>query len=271
MENPLKYPLVYAMAILLFAAAAHARYYDDDDDDYYSGGRASRARSSDEVRFGIRAGLNLSRMEYSPNYDYSYSGDDSYEADYARYTSSGVGFQVGAAMDIMISEFLYFQPGAMLATKGWKQNVLSLKQIPSYYASKNKTAFSLLYLDIPLLLSLKGSLDGDWALRVSAGPCIGIGLSGTYKEEDWWRYEKYGSASHDSYKVDDVFSPSLEDKEHFGSFGRLNFGIVMGVGIEYGNMYFGVSWNTGLTNLEGEDEMKDKYVHSASFDIGYYF
>jgi hypothetical protein len=259
---------IFAIVLLVFCNGASAQYGWSRNSNSYSG--ASRSGYSDAARFGIRAGINLSKLEGEDSYYYDY--DYYLESDYTLQTANRIGFHIGVVADVMVSEFLYFQPGIMLSSKGGEGN--KTEKSETYY-EKSSQAYNLYYLEFPLLLSLKGTLSKDLALRVSGGPYIDIGLFGTHE----WEYEeRHSGLIFDSGKFDmmDIFSPSKTEEERMGKgFDRLNFGISLGAGIEFGNLYFGMSYNMGLTNLQKDDLKKTEtgkiWERTTSFTAGYNF
>ncbi len=111
--------------------------------------------AAQEVKFGARAGLNVSKLKFENE-----------------STDSRVGFHLGAVADIKLMDMLYFQPGAMLSLKGGKES------------NGNTTVkMNATYLELPLMLSGKLELNSDLAVRANFGPYIGLGLGGQYKAE----------------------------------------------------------------------------------------
>ncbi len=152
----------------------------DDEDDYDSGGKKDRRI----VSLGIRTGFNFSHMYAT--YDYFYiSGSGSY--------NSTPGFQAGLVLDIAPSSWFHIQPGVMYIQKGAEDNY--------------GTVATLHNIEIPFLLSFK-----IYALRLNAGPYLGICLGGDYIE-----------------------------------CGDLDVGISTGIGFDIGMFYIGMFYDHGLT------------------------
>jgi hypothetical protein len=233
------------------------------------------AQDSAPVKFGIRAGLNLGKI--GTIYDYSYSernGNDYYyssgTSDKMELSGNLIGFHVGAVIDVKILEFLYFQPGIMLSLKGGEEKEESERRYSNGESryEEDITTISTYYLDVPLMLSLKGTLTNDLALRAHAGPYIGFGLFGKYERElTDSRYPEYNEKT----EIDNIFSPSAYEKNYFAGFKKFNFGIGLGCGIEFNNVYLGVNYNIGLTNLYDEEDSIELYERTFSFTLGYNF
>ncbi len=120
---------------------------DGEDSDDEEGGKM--------LSLGFRAGLNFSHLYVADYYYNGRSGSGSY--------NPTLGFQAGLVLDIAASDWFHVQPGVMYIQKGAEDNYGTVA------TSHN--------IEIPLLLSLKFS-----ALRLNAGPYLGICLSGDYIE-----------------------------------------------------------------------------------------
>jgi len=231
-----------------------------------------------QVGFGVRAGLNLGKMETDPSYTEK-DGSYSYERTTNVTSSTGnlIGFHVGAVVDIGINEFFYVQPGILLTQKGGETNSErkeSSSDDDDYRNSEENTYIAPYYLDIPIMLSLKGKLNDNLALRVQAGPYIGFGLFGKmeseYKEED--SYGGYVDRDNEKIKIKNLFSPTSEEKEMgFKGASRVNIGLGFGAGIEISDFYVGVNYDYGLTNLSKDDDDGKSYERTLGITLGYNF
>jgi len=273
------------------------------------------AFAQDEIKFGVRAGLNLAEIERSGSYSYEresfYNGTSNGKS--SRETTSDesyrlgnlIGFQVGAVADIKIADFLYVQPGIMLSSKGteYEETEEYTREGNNYGGGTSKETYKInfkinpYYIDVPILLSLKGTLAEGLALRAQAGPYLGFGLFGGAERSD--KYESFynGIPSQNANpengakkKIKNVFSITDEEKEEFGGMlgdglSRFNCGLSFGVGIEYSNFYLGVSYNYGLTSLTSKYDYYDDdgysiekgsseenaYERTLSITLGYNF
>jgi len=240
--------------------------------------------ADDNVKFGIRAGLNLANMAYSASGSREYEESDNgvlrekssrkETSDASNMLGNLIGFQVGAVVDIKITDFFYVQPGIMFSSKGSdnedteEETYTYTGNSPSVDKYKSSQRFNPYYIDVPIMLSLKGTLAENLALRAQAGPYFGFGLFGKGEASSESSYS--GDSDEDNgrkreMKVKDLFSPTEEEKAgfRFGGLNRFNFGIGFGTGIEFSNFYLGLSYNYGLTSL-----MK-KYEYSNIDEDGY--
>jgi len=237
--------------------------------------------ADDNMKFGIRAGLNLANIEYSSTrsreYESFYNGvsqgkRSSTETSSASYMLGNLmGIHIGAVVDVKITDFLYIQPGIMLNSKGFdmeseeEETSISTGSSPRVEKYKSNQRFNPYYIDVPIMLSLKGTLAENLALRAEAGPYLGFGLFGKGEaSSEEYRNGVLDPDNEPKRKIKNVFSPTDEEKERFGFGGlsKFNFGIGFGAGIEYANFYLGLSYNYGLTNA------MNKYEYSETDDWG---
>jgi len=237
-----------------------------------------------QVSFGVRAGLNLGKIEFGLDYsDNDEYGSYKRTSDMTYSTGNLIGFHVGAIVDIGINEFFYIQPGILLTSKGGEINEESneTESNGDYYKRKSEESITPYYIDIPIMLSLKGKLNDHLALRAQAGPYIGFGLFGKleskYERDENTSYNGIEQRSEKS-KIKNIFSPTASEKEEFESslfddgfkgFNRFNAGIGFGGGIEFDGLYIGVNYNYGLTNLYKDKNYLGLYDRTLGITVGY--
>jgi hypothetical protein len=142
------------------------------------------------------------------------------------------------------------------------------------YHPEGKMTASAYYIDVPLNLSLKGSLAPGYALTAHIGPYIGFGLSGDFEYED-----EYKSNSHydDSYSDNNNIKLFEKDiKNDFILVNRFNMGIGFGVGLEISDFYIGANYNYGLTSLTTDEAVEKSYIRkiyerTLGISLGYGF
>ena len=119
---------------------------------------ASTATFAQTTSFGIKAGLNSSKLTVSAT-----GGSIS--------TESLVGFHVGGVVDIGFETFS-IQPGLLFSTKGGKSS-----------SEEGTDKVTLNYLEVPVNFLYKVPA-GDGKVIFGAGPYLGYGLSGKSKSSD---------------------------------------------------------------------------------------
>lgn len=179
------------------------------------------ATQSFAQNFRVKAGLNLSSMLIKDD-NKTYSDDFKMKP----------GFHIGATAEFPVTEMFSFETGLLLSSKGFK---LSREG----YEGK----VSLTYLDIPLTGKTFIDIRGIKAYGIF-GPYIGIGLSGKEKFDN--TYE--GETETDENKI------KWGSDEEESDFKRLDYGVIIGAGVELNVIQIGLSYNLGLANISPSTE-----------------
>jgi hypothetical protein len=191
---------------------------------------ATQAQSP--LSFGVQAGLNLSNVSWT-------GADDA---------SSKIGFNIGVTADYGLADALYLQPALLYTVKG-----------ASDVAGDDVSA-SLSYLELPINLAYKIPVTEGCTVVLKAGPYLAYGLSAKLSGE-----EGGVSAEIDLYK---------ENEDIWGTddapLKKLDYGIGIGAGIEFGQIVAGLSYEMGLANLANYDGGKIKN-QNAFLSVGYKF
>lgn len=180
----------------------------------------------------LKAGLNMANV--SSKYG-GESDDDS---------KSKMGFHVGATLDLPLPGPLSLETGALISTKGQK-----------YDEDGYKSSANIMYLDIPIHAKLSFGLGGIKAFAF-AGPYIGMGLSGKYK------WELDGESGDESLE----FGSDEEESD----LKRIDYGLDVGAGVQFGKIQVGVTYGLGLSNLTpGGDSDNFSKNRNIMIGIGY--
>lgn len=194
--------------------------------------------------FGIKGGLNLSNMLDKDD-------DETYSNDY----SLKPGFHVGLTVDIPINDFLSFEPGLLLTTKG-------LKYEDEEMGVELDSKINLYYLDIPLMLKASHDLGGGLKMFGAVGPYVGFGLSGKIKIE----VEFQGDKETDEIDVD------WGNDEDEDTFKRLEMGLTFGAGVEINSIVLAISYDLGLSNISTFQDYGSTVKNRVlKFSVGYRF
>lgn len=130
------------------------------------------------VKFGVRAGLNISSASFKNDVD---------------GLSSRIGFHGGFIMDIPVSKSFYIQSGVYYTQKGFKYEATSM------YGGSNdtKTVTSTQgYVEVPILASYRYPLMDDLQLQIHAGPYFAARISNKVDDD---QYSYYGHGSSGSF------------------------------------------------------------------------
>lgn len=197
--------------------------------------------------FGVKAGLNLSNMLWE---------DD--ENTYSDNFKMNPGFHIGTTAEFPISEIFSFETGLSLSTKGFKDEAKEEVMGETYEV---KQEMNLFYLDIPLTAKASVDLEGPKIYGVF-GPYLGMGLSGKIKTQLSGMGE---TVSHE----EDVNWASDEENE---ALKRLDYGLMVGAGVEIDAIQIGLSYNFGLANISAETEDGFKINNRVlGISVGYRF
>lgn len=121
----------------------------------------SAQRSEQPVTWGIRGGVNFSKMTMSSD-------------GYSLSPSNNIGYNVGICVDIPMLESLYLQSGLYWTVKGYKME-----------DGGEKVTATPSYLEIPILASYRYYFSDYTHLQINFGPYFAYGVAGKYK----WEYD----------------------------------------------------------------------------------
>ncbi len=188
----------------------------------------SSAALTQDMRFGAKAGISLF------NTTTSFSGGGfSVEATSDRR----LGFAAGAYAIIPINDRFSFQPELMFVQKGGKMTDDDFFfEDDDFFEDEGGTSELIFnYLDIPLLVRFDIPVEASAAPYLTAGPVLGILLSGR---------EKFNGES-----------TSIADELK-----SLNFGLSLGAGLAFNQFHVDLRYEIGLSNIldmEMEDDIDD--------------
>jgi hypothetical protein len=205
----------------------------------------SMATESYAQNFGIKGGLNLANWLMKDDTD-TYSDD----------FKMALGFNLGVTAEFPLTDMLSFETGLMFNNKGF-----AIKESMDFFGEtmeiKSKTTLN--YIDIPL--TAKATFGaGSTNVFVLAGPYVGFGLSGKSKST----YSYGGESETDT---EDIDFGSEDDQVK-----RLDYGLILGAGVDFGTISVGASYGLGLGNLLNNPENGEKINNRViSISVGYKF
>ncbi|MDR2954790.1 MAG: PorT family protein [Prevotella sp.] len=171
-----------------------------------------------DITLGVKGGANLS----------SFSGD-------IKKTNYVFKYQVGATVDIGLTENVYIITGLELQTKGTKS-----KTSPN-------VKYNPMYLQVPVHAAYKFDIAPQTRFVVEGGPYVAYGIAGKVKSGD----EKVNIFHDDRFK-------------------RFDFGLGAGVGVEYNKFVLKGGYDFGLLNVSDMKGVKARN-QNAYLTIGYHF
>jgi hypothetical protein len=194
--------------------------------------------------FGIKGGLNLANMILKDD-------DETYSNDY----NMNPGFHLGLTVDVPLNDFLSFEPGLLLTTKGMKYE-------DEIFEVDMKAKVNLYYLDIPLTLKASYALGEGLKMFGAIGPYVDFGMSGKAKITTEYQGDK------ETEEVDIEWGSDEDDDD----LKRLDMGLTFGGGVEINSIMIGISYDLGLSNISTfQDYGTTSKNRVLKFSLGYRF
>ena len=190
------------------------------------------SQSAAQVRFGIKAGINLANAAVSNDYR------DAFEAAIgATYDSKMLlSFHIGGQAEFGLGGNLGLSLGIQASGKGTRYDFESELQGVPFSA---KATEGPLYLQFPVALTFRK--NGFYA---GVGPYVGFGIGGNLKV----KVKAQGQS--DSNTQDITFGNSSEDY-----YAPLDFGAGFELGYEFNHVRLTGSFNLGLSNTIPKDQV----------------
>lgn len=197
--------------------------------------------------FAVKGGLNLANVNLS---------DDSGQSEEEDLdTDSRTTFHLGLMADFPLGNVLSFQTGLIYQNRGFKTE-FSETFLGETFSSEGTLKLS--YLDIPL--SIKANFElGEVTAYIYGGGYLGVGITGE---------------SESKTTIGGITETDTEDIEFGGDDGppRLDYGALVGAGVELNSVFVELSYGLGLSNLidNGDDDfsMNNRLL---SLSLGYRF
>ncbi|MET4082293.1 hypothetical protein ABIB40_002251 [Pedobacter sp. UYP30] len=201
---------------------------------FTTGAFAQNTMSGSSARFGLKAGVNLSRLYYSGTNSGIINNN----------TKDNVGFNVTGYGDFGVANNFFIQPGISLQNKGTKiEGTFDLGE--NSVTGTNTT--NVMAIEVPINAVYRIPTGDAGAVLISAGPYVGFNISGKSKV-DVTSGDNQGSSN-----TDLKFGNSKDDNLSSTDFGA-NFGL--GYRLNSG-LGFGANYGLGLTNLVPKDNRTD--------------
>jgi hypothetical protein len=122
---------------------------------------------------------------------------------------------------------------------------------------------NLNYLQIPLNALYKLDLGG-MKLLLQAGPYLGFGLGGQAK----WEAKGGGVSESEDWKIKFGDGEEKEDVEYIDK--AFDFGLGLGVGLQFSKVQVGLNYGLGLTNMYDNNDFSCKN-YSLALSVAYFF
>jgi hypothetical protein len=167
----------------------------------------------------------------------------SFDQDIPLSVNPKIGFNIGLMADYDFAHNMAIQSGLFFTTKGAK----SEREI---LGNELKTTINLMYLQIPVHFAYKVDVTPGARIVFHGGPYAAYGVGGSHK----------------------VNGKKVDDSKIFGDDGYrpFDFGLGIGVGAEFGQIFVGLGWDMGLANISRGD-VGTLRNQNAFLTVGYKF
>lgn len=147
-----------------------------------------------QVRFGIKAGVNMADMKYEPKDQTNGTPD----------ANSLTSFHAGVIVDLPLASVVSIQPGLMLTGKGSKIKYTGVVD--------GTQKINPLYVEVPINILFKPTIGTNTKFYIGAGPYIAAGVggkasfSGNFADVDIYKDHnlKFGNGNDDDLKATDI-------------------------------------------------------------------
>jgi len=204
---------------------------------------------SAQIRIGVKAGVNFANMEMKTD-----------ESSLSISPSSRTSYHFTGLVDIPLSTVFSFQPGVSVTGKGAKYNE-SQEEGSLFY--KSEEVMDLMYLEVPLNAIARFEA-GPGKFFIGAGPYVGLGLSGKYKQKVTSNID--GGTETISDESDINFGDGEDELK------SLDFGVNGLIGYELSNgLNLNLGYGLGLSNIAGKDSGATSKNKIFSISVGFLF
>jgi len=209
----------------------------------------------DKIRFGAKAGLNISNISGSEIEFIEFIGDVN------NNYNSIVGFHIGGLVEVPITEKFAIQPELLFSTQGYETAIDYTFENSFFGISQNivsKGISKVNYLNIPLMLKFYPK-NG---LSLQAGPQIGFPLSAT---------EKLLSTTVNGEDASEFLDDeAFDESDAIDQYNAIDFGLNLGLGyqLELG-LFFDLRYNIGLSNMIDISGFSEEELELSGIEDGF--
>jgi hypothetical protein len=193
-------------------------------------------------------------------------------SEYSYKTKMKHSFTGGLTFDYFLNRDLYLSSAIEFANKGAKFDLLNKDEEQGTSVNFKKSTVAACYLQVPVHLGYKFDLSEKTRLMVQAGPYIAYGINGQTEHGDEVVLKTPGGTTtmdlNEYWRMIDGWK---RGEETFSDtrFRRFDWGIGIGIGVEYEQVNIAFRYDFGLYDISREAEkVKNR---SAYVTLGYKF
>lgn len=206
---------------------------------------ASLSAQNSPLSFGVKAGVNLSNSSYNLK-------DINPDAD----KKAKVGFHFGVVAEYALTDAFALQSGLTFTSKGMVIKSVDL-WIPRGESHITQTT-DMQYLQLPILAVYKIEVEPGTKIFFNAGPYLSYGIGGKVTTKT--RYVNLGDKAEDKQQYD-TFKNNIYKK--------VDFGVIGGVGAEFGKMFVNLNYELGILDLAPALYIMDQNGQQIGKEIGF--
>ncbi len=204
--------------------------------------------NAQNIKFGAKAGLNIANLS---------------NAEFSKNTSSRIAYHVGAMAEIKLNNQFAIQPELLYSAQGLSSEV---KVGTPQSGVEGTSTVKLNYINIPVMAKYF-VMDG---LSLEVGPQLGFLTSAKVATDVEVKVNGKTVEIPEQYRKE--FEKEYGEKDIKDETNSIDFGLNFGASYTYNNIYAGLRYNLGLTDLvkdnEGEDAIKNGVFQLS---VGYFF
>ena len=251
---------------------------------------SQRRNRAPQVRFGVRAGLNMSDLTSATGLDI-WNGLGIYDNNfnYKGITDTKpfkFGFNAGFTAQIRINEQWFWQPSLLLTTKGYRVDAKYTDNAKEYRVEINAGAY---YYQLPIDFVYKYEMSNDFRFTMQGGFFVGFGAFGYTDFEDHYGEDTIPRRFHANINRPDydpitgdpmmvtsdptVHGAHLYWKDRSDTFiprgtWRFDAGLQIGLGFEMKKIQLALQYQYSLTPLFNyKTDFTERYVEKGINDV----
>lgn len=246
MKTIVRASLVTIFFMFGFFANAQLNYYSNN---YYY------IQNKSKVSVGVKAGINISDF-----------------TDFSEESANKVGFNAGITVDYAFSNGFFLLSGLEFYNRKMKYDYDDNGTTLTTPFSIPDGTIKAMYLQVPLHAGYRLELSRDWSVAIHGGPYIAYGIGGRVEKGDW----VYKEGVSEPIFLNDFIAKEAYGfrRVHYtfgksGTFDRLDWGLGLGLMLEYQRVNLGVNYDFGLLDVsKGNNDVK---VRTGYLTVGYRF
>lgn len=186
-----------------------------------------------------------------------------------------VGFRVGFGTEYAFSDMWSLQPSLFFSTKGAKADSGEVM------GASAKVTVNQMYLELPVMAAARFNVADNTNIVVTAGPYLACGVGGKTKatikidgDEGKMKFNTFGDIDKITFEyggeskdlsMADIENVLGQDLPNAKGLNRFDFGLGVGVALEYSKFIFGLDGQFGLTKIQTDGGRNLNFAISVGY------